>query len=246
MAGGVDQVDQVSIDGGGYGHCGDFAASRENHLLSQGKRRRCVGRGVLCIFLGAQHAQHLGFVCRLGVVEQYLHHKAVHLRLGQRVGAFLLDGVLRGQHHKQWGQRVAVAGDGDLPLFHGFKQGCLHLGRGAVDFVGQDQIAEQWPGLKTDQVLAVNLVQHLRAGDVRWQQVGRELDTAHLRIQVSGQRLDGAGLGQSRQAFEEQMTVGQQADDDLANNLVLAQHRFGDAGLQGIQIVERCHLAFLA
>ena len=201
---------------------------------------------MLHLFFSAQHTQHPGFICRAWVVEQHFHHKAVHLRLGQRVGTFLFDGVLRSQHHKQCGQRVAVAGDGDLPFFHGFKQGRLHLGRGAVDFVGQDQVAKQRPGLKTDQVLAVHLVQHLGAGDVRWQQVRGELDTAHLRLQVPGQRLDGAGLGQTRQAFEEQMTVGQQADDDLADNLVLAQYRFGDAGLQGIQIVERCHKAFLA
>ena len=100
--------------------------------------------------------------------------------------------------------------------------------------------------MKADQVLAIDLVQYFGTGDVRWQQVGGELDTAHLRIQVPGQRLDGTGLGQPGQAFEEQMTVGQQADDDLPDDLVLAQYRFGDAGLQGIQIVERCHKAFLA
>lgn len=141
---------------------------------------------------------------------------------------------------------MAVAGHGDLPLFHGFEQSRLYLGRGAVDFVGQDQVAEQWPGLKADQVLAIDLVQYLGTGDVRWQQVGGELDTAHLRIQVPGQCLYGTGLGQPGQAFEEQMTVGQQADDDLPDDLVLAQYRLGDAGLQGIQIVERCHKAFLA
>ena len=63
-------------------------------------------------------------------------------------------------------------------------------------------------------------------------QVGGELDAAHLRIQVPGQGLDRAGLGQTRQAFQQQVTVGQQAHQDLSDHLVLAEHGLGVAGLQ--------------
>ncbi|MNH90575.1 hypothetical protein D3C73_431170 [compost metagenome] len=98
---------------------------------------------------------------------------------------------------------MAVAGHGDLPFFHGFEQRSLDLGRGSVDFVGQDQVAEQRPWLKTDLVFAFDLMQHFGAGDVRGQQIRGELDAAHLCVQVFGQRLDRAGLGQARQAFQQ-------------------------------------------
>ncbi|MNQ40557.1 hypothetical protein D3C85_542150 [compost metagenome] len=84
-------------------------------------------------------------------------------------------------------------------------------------------------------------MQHLGAGDVRRQQVRGELDAAHLRVQVLGQRFHGAGLGQPRQAFEQQVPVGKQADHDLANDLVLAKYRLGNTGLQGVDVSERCH-----
>ncbi|MNE18192.1 hypothetical protein D3C80_1112120 [compost metagenome] len=132
---------------------------------------------------------------------------------------------------------MAGAGDRDLPLLHGLEQGCLDLGRGTVDFVGQNQVAKQRPRLEADDILPIGLVQHLGTGDVRGQQVGGELDTAHLRVQVPGQRLDRAGLGQARQAFEQQVTVGQQAEHDLPDDGLLAKYGFGDIGLQGVDSV---------
>ena len=73
--------------------------------------------------------------------HEHLEHEAVLLRLGQRIGAFLLDRVLRGQHEERIGQLVPHAADRDLPLLHRFQQRGLRLGRRAVDFVGQDHVA---------------------------------------------------------------------------------------------------------
>ncbi|MNV35924.1 hypothetical protein D3C71_1273850 [compost metagenome] len=136
---------------------------------------------------------------------------------------------------------MAVAGHGDLAFFHGFEQRRLDLGRRTVDFVGENQVAEQRAGLEADFVLAFDLMQHLGAGDVRRQQIRGELDATHLRVQVFGQCFHRTGLGQAGQAFQQQMTVGQQAHKDLSNDLILAEHGFGDAGLQGIEVVECGH-----
>ena len=76
------------------------------------------------------------------VADHQLEHEAVDLRLGQRVGAFLLDGVLRGQHEERFGQRIGLVADRDLPFLHGFEQRALHLGGRAVDFVGEDEVGE--------------------------------------------------------------------------------------------------------
>ena len=43
------------------------------------------------------------------VVDVHLHEEAIELRLGQRVGALVLEGVLRRQHQERVGQRVRVS-----------------------------------------------------------------------------------------------------------------------------------------
>ena len=93
--------------------------------------------------LDGRHAvEDRQFLFLAGVGQLQLEHEAVDLGLGQRIGAFLLDGVLRGQDQERLLQRVAGVADGDLLLLHGLQQGALHLGRGAVDLVGQDQVGE--------------------------------------------------------------------------------------------------------
>ena len=84
----------------------------------------------------------LELLVRGRVADPDHEHEAVELGLGQRVGAFLLDRVLRRQHEERLGQRVTVAAGGDLVLLHGLEQRGLGLGRRAVDLVGQDHVGE--------------------------------------------------------------------------------------------------------
>ena len=105
-------------------------------------------------------------------------HEPVQLRLGQRVGALLLDGVLRGHHDEGRRQRVGLAVDGHRQFLHRLEQRRLGFGRRAVDFVGQDEVGENGAAVK-DQVAApaaLVALENLRAGDVRGHEVGRELD----------------------------------------------------------------------
>ena len=44
----------------------------------------------------------------LGIIDEDVEHEAVQLGLGQRIGALLLDGVLRGQHEERLGQPVPL------------------------------------------------------------------------------------------------------------------------------------------
>ena len=74
--------------------------------------------------------------------DEDLEEEPVELGLGERVGPFLLDRVLRRQHEERVGQRVAVAADGHLPLLHRLQQRGLGLGGRPVDLVGQDQVRE--------------------------------------------------------------------------------------------------------
>src|ERR687887_413966 len=63
------------------------------------------------------------------IVEPVLEQEAIELRLGQRIGALLLDGILGGDDHERRAEHMAAAVDGDRLLLHGLEQGGLGLGR---------------------------------------------------------------------------------------------------------------------
>ena len=71
-----------------------------------------------------------------------LHHEPVALRLGQLVDAFGFDRVLRGDDEERRRHVIRVAADGHVLLGHDFEQRRLHLGRGTVDLVGQQEVDE--------------------------------------------------------------------------------------------------------
>ncbi len=64
----------------------------------------------------------------------------------------------------------------------------------------------------------------IAAGDVRRQQVRGELDTVEVPLDGPGQCLDGLGLGQSRGAFHQQVTAGQQGHQQPLGQMVLADN----------------------
>ena len=113
-----------------------------------------------------------------GVADENLEHEAVDLRLGQRVGALGLDGVLRRHDEERVRRRVGLPADGHLPFLHHLEQRALHLGRRPVDLVGQQQVGEDRP--ERDLELAVALVVDAGADDVGGHQVGGELDPLEL------------------------------------------------------------------
>src|SRR3712207_8454681 len=51
-----------------------------------------------------------------------VEHEAIELGLGQRVGAFQLDRVLRRQHEERAFELVGAAGGGDVVLLHRLEQ----------------------------------------------------------------------------------------------------------------------------
>ncbi len=80
--------------------------------------------------------------------------------------AILFDGILRSKDDEKLGQLLRCAGDGDLSLLHRFEQRGLRLGGSTVDFVGQDQVAENRPLLKHELTASSLTGVDLRASDV--------------------------------------------------------------------------------
>ena len=157
-----------------------------------------------------------------GVVHQHLHHEAVYLRLGQRVGAFGFDRVLGRHHQKGGGQGMGFTGDGDLAFLHRLQQRTLHLGGRAVDLIRQQQVGEHGAqrGAEVTGFLVVDTGSHQVGGH----QVGRELDTFELALHRLRQGLDGQGFGQARHPFDQQMALRQHGHHHAFKKAVLPDH----------------------
>ena len=137
----------------------------------------------------------------LGVVDEDLQHEPVDLGFRQRVRPLRLDRVLRRHHEEGIGDGVGRMRDRDLVLLHDFEQGALHLRRRAVDLVGEQEVAEHRAELGVEASLP-------RAVDacpdqVRGHEIRRELHACERAPEHPGGRLDGEGLGESGDTFDQ-------------------------------------------
>ena len=85
-----------------------------------------------------------------GIADIQLQHEAVELRFRKLIGAFLLERILRRQNQKRIGERIRLFANRDLPFLHRFEQRALHLGRSAIDFVGEDQVRKERSELRRE------------------------------------------------------------------------------------------------
>ena len=170
-----------------------------------------------------------------GIVDDQLEEEAVELGLGQRIGAFLLDRVLRGHDEERLFQLVDRAADGDAVLLHRLQQGRLRLRRGPVDFVGQDDLGEDRAGLEAEDALAVGrFADDVGADDVGGHQVGRELDAVELQVEHLAQRAHQQGLAQAGDAFEQRVPADEQAGQHAVDDVGVADDDLADLGLHSL------------
>ena len=134
-------------------------------------------------------ADNLLFLVNRGIVDDHLKHETVDLSLGQLIGAFLLNGVLRCHHKERIGQLERILTDGDLMLLHGFKQCALHLGGSTVDLIGQHEVGKHGTLLHMEALVFLRIDQG--TDDVGRKQVGGELDAREIGINELSQSLDG-------------------------------------------------------
>ncbi len=155
-----------------------------------------------------------------GVAYLQFHEKSVKLRLGQGKCALKFNGIL-GRHHQEGArQRLGLPFGGYLAFLHGFQQGGLRPGGGAVDFVRQHYLGHYRTG--TELEVGLFLIENISTGDVRGQQVGRALNAPEAASQRFRQRLRQDGLAQSRYVFQEDMSLAEQGDDGQFHHLALA------------------------
>ena len=144
------------------------------------------------------------------VAQRQPHEKAVHLGVRQRKRAEGFQRILGRQNHKRLRQAARHAVHGDLLFLHRFQQSRLGARRGTVDLVRQHKVREEWAGSELE--LAGLLVVEVNAGQVGWQQVGRELHPFEVAAHRPGKgtqkhRLAGAGL-----VLQQDMTCAEEGD----------------------------------
>ncbi|MNM70879.1 hypothetical protein D3C81_825240 [compost metagenome] len=157
------------------------------------------------------------------IVHAQLEHEAVQLGFRQRIGAFLLDRVLGGQHHERPRHRQGVALEGDLALLHHLEQRRLGLGRGAVDLVGEQQVGEHRAAAQLE-LLAGQVVDGV-PGDVAGHQVGGELDACELAAEAARQGAHQQGLAEAGDALDQHVAAGEQGAEHVVDHRLLADQR---------------------
>ncbi len=212
---------------------GQHGVTCAEHVGLAQARARCRRRVQAAARLFAGQLENGQLRRGIGIADGHVHHETVQLGLRQGEGALLLDRVLRGHHHEQFGQAPGTASHGDLSLGHGFEQGRLHLGRRAVDLICQHDVMEQRTALELE---AARLrPENVRACEIGRQQIGGELHAVEIRLDITGQRLDHGGLGQAGSTLHQQMTVREQRHQQAVNQMRLAN----DAASQVVANVQK-------
>ncbi len=190
-----------------------------------GEHRRCVGHLAQClIFLLPVHAafEHVPLLVRRRIAEGGAHHEAVELRLGQRVGAFVLDRVGGGEHVERPLEHEGLTLDGDLVFLHRFEEGCLCPRRRAVDLVGEQQPGEQ--RALSEREVAAALVVHERSGEIGGEEVGGELGASEVEAEGLRERPSSKGLPEAGKVLEQHIAARQDRGKDERECLALSDH----------------------
>src|SRR5262249_49608814 len=106
----------------------------------------------------------------------------------------------------------------------------LRFRRRPVDLVREDDLREDRPLDEAEPPRALFLVEDFRAGDVRRHEVRRELDPLELEVEDVGERLDQQRLGEPGHTSDEAVAAGEQRDQHLLDDVVLAHDDFAQLG----------------
>ena len=173
------------------------------------------------------------------ILDDDVEEKAVHLRLRQRVRAFLLDRVLRRHDEERLWQVVRLGADGDVVLLHRLEKRGLRLRRRTVDFVGEKHVREDRP-LDEAELPAAGLLVFLEdvgSRDVGRHQVGRELHALELEVEDLRERRDEQRLGETGDAHQKDVSTREDRRQDELDDVHLANDDLGEVLLGELELV---------
>ena len=173
---------------------------------------------------------NLLFFFQLRIVDDDLQHETVHLCFRKWICTFLFNRVLCSHYEERLRKFECFLAQCHLTFLHRFEQGTLYLGRSTVDFVRQYKVSEDRTAL-SDELFVLLAINH-GTDYVGRKQVRSKLDTAIFCIDERCKRLDGKCLSQTRHTFEEDMSVGQQTNQQRFNQMFLTHDGLVHTGHQ--------------
>lgn len=201
-----------------YGLLGpEHFVARRDLLYVKTREGVAIRRGVVFVenaFLGR----------RVGIPDDDLEHEPVKLGEGERIGALMLDGVLRREDDKRLRQQVHLFFLADRGFLHGFEESRLRLGGRAIDLVRQNEVRENGTFAK-DEFPALR-PEHVRAADVVGQKVRCKLDPSEIEGERRGDGPHQRCLGGARNALEQDVPVGEKGGQAIGDDIALAVDDF--------------------
>jgi hypothetical protein len=108
----------------------------------------------------------------------------------------------------------------------------LYFGGSAVDFVCEDEVGEN--GAEAGGEGSVFGVIDHGADDIGGEKVRCELNALESRLNRRGKGAHGERFGQTRNAFEEDVAIGQESDEETVHEMILADEDAPDFGSKGL------------
>src|SRR5881409_475587 len=175
--------------------------------------------------------EDLDFLLSRRVADVDLQQEPIDLGFRERIGALVLDRILRRDHEEGPVQRERLALQRRLAFLHRLEERGLGLRRGAVDLVRQEDVRED-RAASEDEVAGL-AVEHVRPRDVRRQQVRRELDAAEREAEARREAFRDQCLRQPGDVFDQQVAVSEDRPEDALEHRALAD----DHGLDRVEEV---------
>ena len=180
----------------------------------------------------AQIAHHRQFMVEVQVAQPELEQEPIQLRFRQRERTFVLDGILGGQDHEGTAEAPRHPLHGDLALAHALQQGRLGARRGAVDFVGQEDLRE---GRAFNELeLPGGLVEDRHARNVAGQEVGGALQPAEIDVECDRQGTRQHGLAHTGHILQQNMPFTQKGDHQQVDRVVVADNDVADRAADAV------------
>lgn len=136
--------------------------------------------------------------------------KAIQLGIGQRECACRGEVVFGSNNKKRTIKFPGFPVDGNLALAHGFQQCTLSPGAGAVNFVGEDELAKNRTFVKY-KILSLLIIDAV-SDNIGREKIGSELDSREKAIYGGGKYFAEGGFAQTGCALNQHMSIGQDSD----------------------------------
>src|SRR3989449_87293 len=221
-----DDVDHVPFDDGLDVDVFDRGLQGA-HLVG---RRHPLDRRVVRPAFSAS-LEDLDFLLSRRVAHVDLQQESIDLGFRQRIGALVLNRILRRNHEERPVERERFALQRRLPFLHRLEERGLGLRRGAVDLVREEDVRED--RAPSEDEVAGLAVEHVGPRDVRGQQVRRELDATEREAQARRERFRDQRLRQPGDILDQEMTIAEDRPEDPFEDGALAD----DHGLDRVEEV---------